>query len=47
MPVIEYYEKQGKVAELDSTASVEEVHEKGSVVIRKLFAGEISRNITA
>lgn len=47
MPVIEYYRKLGKVAELDSTASVEEVHASGSAVIKKLFAGELTRNVTA
>jgi UMP-CMP kinase len=47
MPVIEYYRKLEKVAELDSTASVEEVHAVGSSVIKKLFAGEISQKVTA
>ncbi|OCH95225.1 UMP-CMP kinase [Obba rivulosa] len=46
MPVIEYYSNQGKVASIDATASVEEVHEKAKTVVAKFFAGEIGRNIT-
>jgi len=37
MPVVEYYNKLGKVAEVDSTASVDEVYSNSSDVIRKLF----------
>jgi len=47
MPVIEHYRKLGKVAEVDSSSSVEEVHQKSSVVIRDVFAGKLSGNITA
>jgi len=47
MPVIEHYNRHGKVAEIDSTASVEDVHAKASVVVNKVFAGEITRNVTA
>jgi len=38
MPVIHHYNKLGKVAEIDSTSSVDEVYSKSSDVIRKLFA---------
>lgn len=41
MPVIEYYSKQGKVAEIDSSGSIEEVHIKGSKVINDLFSGNL------
>jgi UMP-CMP kinase len=41
MPVIEYYSKQGKVAEIDSSGSIEEVHIKGSKVINDLFSGKL------
>jgi len=40
MPVIEYYDKQGKVAKIDSTATVEEVHKEASAVVKKLFAAQ-------
>jgi len=40
MPVIHYYAKQGKVAEIDSTASVEVVHEEASTLVKKLFAAQ-------
>jgi len=43
MPVIDYYTKQGKVAELDSSESIEEVHAKGCAIIKGLF----SNNTTA
>ncbi|KAI0075800.1 UMP-CMP kinase [Panus rudis PR-1116 ss-1] len=46
MPVIEYYTKQHKVASIDASASIEEVHEKAKDVIKKLFAGEVTRNMT-
>lgn len=46
MPVVEYYNKQGKVAELDSSAAVEQVYEKGNKVVKALFAGELSKNVT-
>jgi len=38
MPVIQYYAAQSKVAEIDSTGSVEEVHADASVYINKVFA---------
>jgi UMP-CMP kinase len=37
MPVIEHYTKLGKVAEIDSSRSVEEVHKDACVVLAKLF----------
>jgi len=40
MPVIEYYAKQGKVAEIDSTASVDVVHKEASALVNKLFAAQ-------
>lgn len=46
MPVIEHYSKQHKVATIDATASIEEVHEKAKSVVQKLFDGEVSRNVT-
>lgn len=38
MPVIEYYKKEGKVAEIDASGSVEEVHEATQKEVSKLFA---------
>ncbi|KAJ3505967.1 hypothetical protein NLJ89_g7133 [Agrocybe chaxingu] len=38
MPVIEHYAKEDKVAEIDSTASIEEVHKVASAVVNKVFA---------
>jgi len=46
MPVIEHYNKQHKVATIDATATIEEVHEKAKSVVEKLFAGEVARNVT-
>jgi len=40
MPVIDYYAEQGKVAEIDSTATVEVVHKEASAVVKKLFAAQ-------
>jgi len=40
MPVIEYYAEQGKVAEIDSTATVEDVHKEASALVKKLFAAQ-------
>ncbi|KAH7103797.1 UMP-CMP kinase [Auriculariales sp. MPI-PUGE-AT-0066] len=45
MPVIDYYREKGKVAEVDSSASVEEVHAKASQVVNQIFRGEMSDNI--
>ncbi|EGN92015.1 hypothetical protein SERLA73DRAFT_191717 [Serpula lacrymans var. lacrymans S7.3] len=38
MPVIQYYAKEDKVAEIDSTASIEVVHKEASQVIKNLFS---------
>lgn len=64
MPVIEHFNKQGKVAEvgaayycycnnltyaaskIDSSASIDEVYAKTRVVVERLFAGEVTRNVT-
>jgi len=40
MPVIEHYSALGKVAEVDSSGSVEEVHKLASAVINDVFAGK-------
>ncbi|KAI0062208.1 UMP-CMP kinase [Artomyces pyxidatus] len=37
MPVIEHYQKLDKVAKIDSTPGVEEVHAVASVAVKKLF----------
>lgn len=37
MPVIEHYEKQGKVFEVDSSASIDVVYTHASEAVRKLF----------
>jgi len=47
MPVIEHYQKLQKVAEIDSSPSVDEVYEKGAKVVRELLSGELSGNVTA
>ncbi|KAI0747774.1 UMP-CMP kinase [Daedaleopsis nitida] len=47
MPVIEHYSKEAKVATIDATATIEEVHEKAKEVVGKIFSGEVGRNITA
>jgi len=45
MPVIEYYTQQAKVAEIDSSASVDEVYEKSRKVVNALFPGEVSKKV--
>jgi len=45
MPVIEYYSKKGKVAELDSSGTIEEVHVTGSKVVNDLFSGKPAGNL--
>ncbi|TFK26365.1 UMP-CMP kinase [Coprinopsis marcescibilis] len=40
MPVIEYYSSTPKVAEIDSSATVDEVYAKSSEVVKKLFASK-------
>ncbi|THH20936.1 hypothetical protein EW146_g497 [Bondarzewia mesenterica] len=47
MPVIEHYQKQGKVSEIDSSPSVEEVHAQASEVVNKIFAGQSAPQLTA
>ncbi|KAF8633733.1 hypothetical protein AX17_004389 [Amanita inopinata Kibby_2008] len=37
MPVIEYYKTQGKLVEIDGSASIEEVHERTRYVTRELL----------
>jgi len=37
MPVIKYYDRQGKVKEIDSSASVEAVHKEASIVVKQLL----------
>ncbi|KAJ3922160.1 UMP-CMP kinase [Lentinula edodes] len=39
MPVIEHYEKLGKVIEIDSSVSIEEVHQKTRSAVAKLLSG--------
>jgi len=38
MPVIDYYKKQNKVAEIDSTASIELVYKETSAATKKIFS---------
>lgn len=38
MPVIQYYASQDKVAEIDSSATVEEVHKAAQGVVQKIFS---------
>lgn len=40
MPVIEYYRKQNKVAQVDSTVEIEEVHKNTVTVVEKILARE-------
>ncbi|KAG5645857.1 UMP-CMP kinase [Asterophora parasitica] len=44
MPVIEYYTSQGKVAEVDSTGTVEEVHALAAQVVRDALTGKYSQS---
>lgn len=46
MPVIEHYSKLHKVAEIDSSSTVDEVYEKSAMVIRQLIAGKLTENVT-
>ncbi|KAJ7582469.1 UMP-CMP kinase [Mycena floridula] len=47
MPVIEHYEKLGKVAEIDSTVSIDEVHKKTSEAVSKILAGNFTGRVSA
>ncbi|KAF7338526.1 Uridylate kinase [Mycena venus] len=38
MPVIQHYEAVGKVAEIDSSPSVEEVHQKAKAIVEKILS---------
>jgi len=40
MPVVDYYAEQDKVAVINSTATVEEVHKEATTLIKKLFAAQ-------
>jgi len=42
MPVINHYRKFGKVAEVDSSGTVEDVHKLASAVVQSALAGEYS-----
>ncbi|KAH8829702.1 UMP-CMP kinase [Flagelloscypha sp. PMI_526] len=42
MPVIEHYQKSGKVAEIDSSPSIEEVHAKSKVIVEEILAGKLT-----
>ncbi|KAF9264932.1 UMP-CMP kinase [Marasmius fiardii PR-910] len=37
MPVIEYYQKEGKVEEIDSSVSIDQVHEKAKEAVEKIL----------
>ncbi|KAL0578436.1 bifunctional uridylate/adenylate kinase [Marasmius crinis-equi] len=43
MPVIEHYAKVGKVVEIDSSVSIEEVHQKANTAIQKLFTDSVAK----
>ncbi|KAG6865871.1 hypothetical protein C0991_010952 [Blastosporella zonata] len=45
MPVIEYYSSQGKVAEIEGTGTIEEVHALASQVVRDALAGKYSTKV--
>ncbi|KAI0822682.1 UMP-CMP kinase [Trametes gibbosa] len=47
MPVIEHYSKEGKVATIDATATIEDVHQKAKEIVTKVLAGEVGSDITA
>jgi len=47
MPVIEHYQTLHKVAQVDSSSSVDQVYEKGAKVVRDLLTGEFKGNVTA
>lgn len=40
MPVIEHYQKFGKVAEVDSSVSIDEVHKNTVEIVKKVLSGE-------
>ncbi|KAH9830973.1 UMP-CMP kinase [Rhodofomes roseus] len=47
MPVIEHYTKLHKVASIDASATIEEVHQKAKAIVEGVLSGAVSRNITA
>ncbi|KAF8964134.1 UMP-CMP kinase [Flammula alnicola] len=47
MPVIEHYTAQAKVAEVDSSGSIEAVHKLASVVVNDVFAGKYGQAVVA
>jgi len=47
MPVIEHYKRLHKVADIDSSPSVDEVYKKSVKIVRELLAGKLSGNVTA
>ncbi|KIY62305.1 P-loop containing nucleoside triphosphate hydrolase protein [Cylindrobasidium torrendii FP15055 ss-10] len=44
MPVIEYYKKSDRVAEINSTVSIEEVHKNTVDVVNKILAGQLVKS---
>lgn len=40
MPVIDYYKKSGRVAEINSTVTIDEVHKNTVDVVTKILAGQ-------
>lgn len=47
MPVIKHYSAQGKVAEVDSSGSVEKVYESTCVVIKDVLSGKYINQLSA
>ena len=47
MPVVQHYNKQRKVVEIDSGPSVDKVYEMSARVVRELLAGKPSGTVTA
>jgi len=47
MPVIDYYKSHGKVVEVDSAASVQEVHDRAKPSVEKILAGKLDGNVVA
>lgn len=45
MPVVNYYKKEGKVAEVDSSPPIDEVYVKTAQIVRNLFSGNLSGNV--
>ncbi|KAG6833205.1 UMP-CMP kinase [Tephrocybe sp. NHM501043] len=47
MPVIEYYSSQGKVAEIEATGTIEEVHVLASQIVNDALAGKYSTKVVS